>query len=400
MNLINKYIFTFFQSSSKNNFYFSKKCISPVVATALLLVVAVTSVVMFASWFDTFKDNLFVDVEQQGSISNLNIGVETLIGDTLYFKAGESTTISSVTIDGIECTGLNGTYSGMESLDVSSCISSVTNQVPEIIVITNRGVISKKIYLKNFQFSFSSCILDLVEVEHNNNHIFFNSTSVPFGNNCNFIYRTCNDGFFSGNSSYNYSNCFVELSSSLICNNDFDENGFISAACANYPMTITTFEGNLDPNDNDNKIQPNPDCLWNNNKSLCQDNYLIDGCGIGTILDITTNLCWQRDFNAGGSRNWLNAKNYCESLTLGSHSNWYLPSRLELNSLIDISRNSILIVGENLIFSNVIAENWYWTKTSSLVPSSSYARVLSFGTTINSNSLKTDLNNLVCVRRN
>ena len=147
-SLFFKFFFSYFNLSQFNSFSKSKKAISPVVATALLLVVAVVSVVGFASWFDTFKSELFVDVEQQGSISNLNVGIETLVGETLYFRSGDGTQISSVSIDGVDCTGLNGTYSsGMQSLNVSNCLESITSSRPEIVVVTNRGILSKYVFL-------------------------------------------------------------------------------------------------------------------------------------------------------------------------------------------------------------------------------------------------------------
>ncbi|MCA9487210.1 MAG: hypothetical protein KC548_06145, partial [Nanoarchaeota archaeon] len=42
-----------------------RRGISPVVAVALLLVVAVVAVVMFSSWFDSFRSSLFADIEVQ-----------------------------------------------------------------------------------------------------------------------------------------------------------------------------------------------------------------------------------------------------------------------------------------------------------------------------------------------
>ncbi len=45
--------------------YKNKKAISPVVATALLLVVAVVAVVGFQTWFNTYQSTLNVKVEEQ-----------------------------------------------------------------------------------------------------------------------------------------------------------------------------------------------------------------------------------------------------------------------------------------------------------------------------------------------
>ncbi len=61
-----------------------KKCISPVVATALLLVVAVVSVVGFQGWFNEFSSSVFVEVESDSSSSTGAVRVEGLIDDNLY----------------------------------------------------------------------------------------------------------------------------------------------------------------------------------------------------------------------------------------------------------------------------------------------------------------------------
>lgn len=77
---------TFTHFSSGTIFAKGKKCISPVVATALLLVVAVVAVVGFQGWFQSYSSNMFSDVEIQSANYN-DIGIETIIGNTLYVKS-------------------------------------------------------------------------------------------------------------------------------------------------------------------------------------------------------------------------------------------------------------------------------------------------------------------------
>lgn len=54
----------------------------------------------------------------------------------------------------------------------------------------------------------------------------------------------------------------------------------------------------------------------------------------GTILHIKTNLLWQK---RGPMRvyNWDSAKQYCKKLRLGGYTDWRLPTKEELDSLID-----------------------------------------------------------------
>ena len=54
----------------------------------------------------------------------------------------------------------------------------------------------------------------------------------------------------------------------------------------------------------------------------------------GTIFDTTTNLFWQKE-SSNKVFIWMRAKMYCESLTLAGYNDWRLPTREELESLIN-----------------------------------------------------------------
>ena len=137
----------------------AKKGIGPVVATALLLVVAVVSVVGFQGWFQTFSSNLFVDIEQRGSISHLDLGIETLVGSNLYIKAGSGLNITSVSIDGNDC-GVSGIYYNMSSIDVSDCLESVSTSTPEIVLVTDKGVSSKIVFISGSSNNLGPIIIE------------------------------------------------------------------------------------------------------------------------------------------------------------------------------------------------------------------------------------------------
>jgi len=128
---------------------FNKKAISPVVATALLLVVAVVSVVGFQTWFNTYSSTIFTNVEQK-STSNFDTGIENLIGSTLYFKNGGSSniTILSVKVGSNDCL-INGSYStGMNIISLgNNCTLNLTTSTPEIFVLTDTKVFSEKIFV-------------------------------------------------------------------------------------------------------------------------------------------------------------------------------------------------------------------------------------------------------------
>lgn len=53
-----------------------------------------------------------------------------------------------------------------------------------------------------------------------------------------------------------------------------------------------------------------------------------------TVFDTTTNLMWQDD-DMPTKMKWEESKSYCENLELGGYSDWHLPTKVELDSLID-----------------------------------------------------------------
>jgi hypothetical protein len=76
----------------------------------------------------------------------------------------------------------------------------------------------------------------------------------------------------------------------------------------------------------------------------------------GTVTDNVTALVWQQSY--GGTMNWADAITYCADLDLGGQTDWRLPSRIELVSLLDHG-NAITI---NDIFPTPFA-SFYWSST-------------------------------------
>ena len=84
----------------------------------------------------------------------------------------------------------------------------------------------------------------------------------------------------------------------------------------------------------------------------------------GTITDTSTGLMWQQA-TAPGTYTWEQALTYCENLTLpaGGYSDWRLPNRNELQSIVDYSRFSPSI--DTTFFSGTVASNpYYWSSTT------------------------------------
>ena len=63
-----------------------------------------------------------------------------------------------------------------------------------------------------------------------------------------------------------------------------------------------------------------------------------------TALDRTTFLMWERNVSPT-KRLWQDAKDYCDTLTLGGETDWRLPTRIELWSLLDFGTHAPAING-------------------------------------------------------
>ncbi len=103
-------------------------------------------------------------------------------------------------------------------------------------------------------------------------------------------------------------------------------------------------------------------------------NNFIDN-GDGTISDISTGLMWQQAI-APEPYTWEQALAYCENLTLpaGVYSDWRLPNRNELQSIVDYSRFIPAI--DITFFPGTMASN-YWSSTTYALYSG-YAWIVNF----------------------
>lgn len=129
----------------------NKKAIGPVIATALLIVVAVVSVVAFQSWFTTFSSETTKDVDEKSDSGNFDTGIENIVGSDLYFRNGndENISIKSITIAETDCNISQNFNSGINSVDIGDCASNVSGQKTDVSIITDKGVYTKRFYIED-----------------------------------------------------------------------------------------------------------------------------------------------------------------------------------------------------------------------------------------------------------
>jgi flagellin-like protein len=132
----------------------NNKAISPVVATALLLVVAVVAVVGFQTWFNSYQSDQLVDVEDKSgdvggiTIERLENGTSQTARTIVYVKNKGTTdvTVSSVkvgaTCDNSSFTATASTVTAM-SLNGDACIVTQDSSY-NVVVVTANGVVSGK----------------------------------------------------------------------------------------------------------------------------------------------------------------------------------------------------------------------------------------------------------------
>ncbi|MEA2014215.1 MAG: DUF1566 domain-containing protein, partial [Thermodesulfobacteriota bacterium] len=87
---------------------------------------------------------------------------------------------------------------------------------------------------------------------------------------------------------------------------------------------------------------------------------LVDN-GDDTVTDTETGLMWQKE-TASGTYTWQQALAHAEGMTLGGHSDWRLPNRNELQTLVDYSRYNPSI--NPLLEANTVSSS-YWSSTTS-----------------------------------
>lgn len=96
-----------------------------------------------------------------------------------------------------------------------------------------------------------------------------------------------------------------------------------------------------------------------------------------TVIDSSTKLQWQDNDSVKMLRkNWDYATVYCQNLVLDGYTNWRLPSKTELLTLINYAKSNPAIKENAFAF---ITSNYYWSHTENAALSK-YAWYIGFDT--------------------
>jgi hypothetical protein len=98
-----------------------------------------------------------------------------------------------------------------------------------------------------------------------------------------------------------------------------------------------------------------------------------------TVTDNLTGLMWQQTVPSG-TYTWAQAVAYCPTLNLAGHSDWRLPSRIELVSIVDLGVSSGPMINSTYFPST--PAYWFWSASPVAgSPSSAWSVAFFFGYT-------------------
>ncbi len=122
--------------------------------------------------------------------------------------------------------------------------------------------------------------------------------------------------------------------------------------------------------------------------------------GNGAVTDNHTGLIWVKDgtsagCNGGNAAQWSEAVGFCNNLTFAGYSDWRLPSRKELMSIVDKKQHNFSI--NTAYFPNTHASQ-YWTSTKDSADSDYAWSILFFYGGVPSYDMSDNYHYVRCVR--
>jgi hypothetical protein len=78
--------------------------------------------------------------------------------------------------------------------------------------------------------------------------------------------------------------------------------------------------------------------------------------GDGTVTDNVTQLMWQQAVS--GTYTWAQAQTHCAAVTVAGHSDWRLPSQIEVESIIDYGQATAPFISGTYFPSTPASEFW------------------------------------------
>ena len=120
----------------------NKKSISPVVATSLLIVVAVLAVVSLTSFITTYLADTQVEIESNSGLNQLS--VERLEEDQVFIRNSGTESIEiDITVEDCTSSTTNVDSGTTEEVSISGCTLN-TGSAYDVVVVSSLGVLTEK----------------------------------------------------------------------------------------------------------------------------------------------------------------------------------------------------------------------------------------------------------------
>jgi len=135
-----------------------QKGFSPVIATSILLVVSVVSIMSFQNWFSSYSTDIFSNVEISKKSLGNGIEIIDVVGRNLYIKNNNDYdfAIKEMKIDDLNCDTVDAfsdpiiiNKSIITKVSLSNCFFNLSSKEREIIILSGK-----------LEYNFSTVIID------------------------------------------------------------------------------------------------------------------------------------------------------------------------------------------------------------------------------------------------
>lgn len=223
----------------------NKKGISTIVATGLLLVVAVVAIITLGGWHETFTSSIYTKSESKATVDITSSGapiigefeIEDIVGTTLYvISSKDNLTISSIQIENVECDLNENLSEGVNLINISTCLieNSISKTTANIVLVGESQVSEKVLFVNEIDIPEPEpALLGGIVGEIGSDTFPSNVGPVKFKGNYAFGGSDFAANFYSFN--ITDSNNITQLSN--------DDNGFLSSGSINIIGDYAYFVG-------------------------------------------------------------------------------------------------------------------------------------------------------------
>lgn len=125
----------------------NKKCVSPIAAISLILLITAFAYVSLDGWYDEFLSREVINYDEQAKSQSGRSEILGVENGKLYFNnyVKDNLTINEIKVNGNSCMLNQNLSYGINIINIKSCFLNSNNLSDEILILTNNSVFSKKV---------------------------------------------------------------------------------------------------------------------------------------------------------------------------------------------------------------------------------------------------------------